>query len=166
MIIKQKLRYLWTNPYGLFGQFDLDRKKAKDSDYAYDPLSHVSSEGHCEQATNTDRCTGWTSGDRRRMALDFRERKALRLVFHDCIPYEDENGVVFGGCDGCLNFDENVEDNSGLQYTAAILVRKSFLCCWIKKNPIDNIKATNAQWDKVLINSGNDILGYAYFDTL
>ena len=28
------------------------------------------------------------------------ENKVLRLVFHDCIPYEDGTG----GCDGCLNW--------------------------------------------------------------
>ena len=28
------------------------------------------------------------------------ENKVLRLVFHDCVPYEDGTG----GCDGCLNW--------------------------------------------------------------
>ena len=50
--------------------------------------------------------------------ISFQERKAVRLAFHDCVPYKDGTG----GCDGCLNFDENFHDNHGLQTTAAMLV--------------------------------------------
>ena len=42
----------------------------------------------------------------------------FRLVFHDCIPYEDGSG----GCDGCLNFVEQAIDNNVLQHSVAILV--------------------------------------------
>ena len=31
--------------------------------------------------------------------------KLLRLAFHDCVSNIDENGVHFGGCDGCLNWE-------------------------------------------------------------
>ena len=30
--------------------------------------------------------------------------KLLRLSFHDCVPYLNENGDPEGGCDGCLNW--------------------------------------------------------------
>jgi len=30
--------------------------------------------------------------------------KLLRLAFHDCVPYVDEDGILHGGCDGCLNW--------------------------------------------------------------
>ena len=39
--------------------------------------------------------------------LQFSPEKVLRLVFHDCIPYKGEN-YLEGGCDGCLNLDENL----------------------------------------------------------
>ena len=42
-----------------------------------------------------------------------------RLAFHDCMPYEDGTG----GCDGCLDFNENEEDHNVLQPTVAILVQ-------------------------------------------
>ena len=41
-----------------------------------------------------------------------------RLAFHDCMPYEDGTG----GCDGCLDFNENEEDHNVLQPTVAIFV--------------------------------------------
>ena len=40
-----------------------------------------------------------------------------RLAFHDCAPYTDKTG----GCDGCLNLDENLHENNGLQYPVAVL---------------------------------------------
>ena len=52
-----------------------------------------------------------------RQDIAFNERKMLRLAFHDCVPYEDGTG----GCDGCLNLDENLEGNDGLQFTVAVL---------------------------------------------
>ena len=54
--------------------------------------------------------------------LAFNERKMLRLAFHDCVPFADNSG----GCNGCLNMDENIHDNNGLHYTLATLV--SLLC--------------------------------------
>ena len=47
----------------------------------------------------------------------FNEPKAVRLAFHDCMPYEDG-----GGCDGCLNFEANEDEHNVLQHTVAILV--------------------------------------------
>ena len=47
----------------------------------------------------------------------FNEPKAVRLAFHDCMPYEDG-----GGCDGCLNFETNEDEHNVLQHTVAILV--------------------------------------------
>ena len=47
----------------------------------------------------------------------FNEPKAVRLAFHDCMPYEDG-----GGCDGCLNFEANEDEHNVLQHSVAILV--------------------------------------------
>ena len=43
------------------------------------------------------------------------------MAFHDCVPYKGENGALTGGCDGCLNFDDNLSNNNGLQYPVAVL---------------------------------------------
>ena len=32
-------------------------------------------------------------------------RKLVRLAFHDCLKNKDEDGNRFGGCDGCLNWE-------------------------------------------------------------
>lgn len=62
--------------------------------------------------------------------IAFNERKMLRLAFHDCAPYADGSG----GCDGCLNLDENLEENNGLQYTVAVLEKmytdKDYMVPW------------------------------------
>ena len=63
----------------------------------------------CEQRTDDIACT---------------PRKLLRLAFHDCVPYLDDSGnIQGGGCDGCLNLDENLKNNNGLQYPVATLER-------------------------------------------
>ena len=55
--------------------------------------------------------------------LQFTEPKAIRLAFHDCIPYKNPNGgSPTGGCDGCINFDEDVVENNVLQPSVALLV--------------------------------------------
>ena len=55
--------------------------------------------------------------DTRKGSIMFNEPKAVRLAFHDCMPYEDG-----GGCDGCLNFEANEDEHNVLQHTVAILV--------------------------------------------
>ena len=69
--------------------------------------------------------------------------KLIRLAFHDCVRNIDENGTHFGGCDGCLNWDNMGKrlamsskrklptdgtydiptrgDNNGLQFTVKAL---------------------------------------------
>ena len=67
--------------------------------------------------------------------------KLLRLSFHDCVPYLNDNGDPEGGCDGCLNwanmgtawvgttglktpekwFDGGRGDNNGLQSVVAAM---------------------------------------------
>ena len=53
--------------------------------------------------------------------IAFSKPKAIRLAFHDCMPYEDGSG----GCDGCLSFEENGQEHNVLQHTVAILVSKA-----------------------------------------
>ena len=55
--------------------------------------------------------------DTRKGAIIFNKPKAVRLAFHDCMPYEDG-----GGCDGCLNFEANEDEHNVLQHSVAILV--------------------------------------------
>jgi hypothetical protein len=68
--------------------------------------------------------------------------KLLRLAFHDCVRNVDDNGLHFGGCDGCLNWEgmgfkmpealskrkkpfkytiPTHGDNNALQYTVKLL---------------------------------------------
>ena len=44
----------------------------------------------------------WTSNTDRKGTT---ENKVIRLVFHDCVPYDDGKGGSTGGCDGCLNWE-------------------------------------------------------------
>ena len=92
-----------------------DEKLAKE--YLYDPKGKLA-KADCDK-TKEANCGGWFDDDWRRSEdYAFTERKMLRLTFHDCVPYEDGTG----GCDGCLNFDANHDDNIGLQHSVAVLV--------------------------------------------
>ena len=94
-----------------------DEKLAKE--YLYDPDGKLA-KADCDKR-NEANCGGWFDDDWRRSEdYAFTERKMLRLTFHDCVPYEDGTG----GCDGCLNFDANHDDNIGLQHSVAVLVCK------------------------------------------
>ena len=91
-----------------------DEKLAKE--YLYDPDGKLA-KADCDKR-NEANCGGWFDDDWRRSEdYAFTERKMLRLTFHDCVPYEDGTG----GCDGCLNLDEDLEHNNGLQFTVAVL---------------------------------------------
>ena len=71
----------------------------------------------CDRKNDVQCKSSWMTGVR----LDdiaFTPSKAMRLIFHDCQPYVDGSG----GCDGCINFDENVAENDVLQHSVAILV--------------------------------------------
>merc|ERR1711971_723257 len=72
------------------------------------------------------------------------ENKLLRLVFHDCIPYEDGTG----GCDGCLNWTGMFD---GYEYKG-----KKLLGSNVFKTPKYSMKpknATNNQFlDAVVVN--------------
>ena len=115
-IVKNKLLKLWKSSYNIINDFDFKNPQAPAShtDYVYDPDRRLSTVD-CD--LNESLCeTYW--GDKRRSNMAFTEPKAIRLAFHDCKPYTDGTG----GCDGCLNFQENIEDNNMLQPTIAILV--------------------------------------------
>ncbi len=116
-IIASKVRFLWVEYKTAFDSFDetTNPNSAVNSQFLYDP-DHRLSTPDCDHPEHF-RCYEWTTGETRRSDLSFRERKAIRLAFHDCVPYEDGSG----GCDGCLNLDENRHDNLGLEFTAAIL---------------------------------------------
>ena len=128
-IIRDKLLFLWENIVPTAMEFD-GRYNGSYKDYLYDPLQRTYTKkifvpGAAEFAFKEEV---------RMHAVGFTPSKALRLAFHDCIPYEDGSN----GCDGCLNLDEDFEDNAGLQMTVAILEKvfddkdfpKIWECLW------------------------------------
>ena len=144
-IIRDKLVLLWKKKSfyiekiidTVFKDKDGDLHEERNSkaepaytDYFYDPEVQLSYNLHGRRLSTVD-CkdkkedlcrTYWSS--KRMGDLAFTETKAIRLAFHDCIPYKNENGDgTHGGCDGCINFDENVVHNNVLQPSIALLVR-------------------------------------------
>ena len=85
------------------------------TNYLYDP-KHRLSTPDCD--LKKDLCKIWWQDGPRQRNMAFSEPKAIRLAFHDCMPYEDSEG----GCDGCLNFEVNEDEHNVLQPTVAILV--------------------------------------------
>ena len=115
-IIQEKLYRLWKTSWGTLQDFDFNNTDATDTDYMYDPNRRLSTLD-CE-IRGDDMCSqSWFSG-KRESNMAFKEPKAIRLAFHDCMPYTDGTG----GCDGCLNFKENDDTNNMLRPTVAILV--------------------------------------------
>ena len=129
-IIKDKLIKLWGSHMKytktLVGtHFKAEDEKlepyyedAYDEDWLYDPTKRLTTVD-CDDSESMCR-TYW--GDKRVSNLGFSPTKAIRLAFHDCVPYEDGTG----GCDGCLNLDDNLAHNNVLQPTVALLVRPFF----------------------------------------
>ena len=113
-IMQYKLRRFWSYPFQNTRRFDL-KYNAIYRKYVYDP-TNITIEPNCDFEAD-ENCQNWWGEFNRGRDIAFNERKMLRLAFHDCAPYEDGSG----GCDGCLNMDENLDDNNGLQYTVAVL---------------------------------------------
>ena len=95
-IIRDKLLFLWENDIATAMEFD-GRYNGSYKDYLYDP----------DQRTYTKKIFANGKADDqfkeniRLHAVGFTPSKALRLAFHDCIPYKDGSK----GCDGCLNWE-------------------------------------------------------------
>ena len=111
-IIRDKLLFIWENAKPITMEFD-GRYNGTFSDYLYDPGQRT----YTRKMFSPGKGLPQFSEPTRLHSVGFTPSKALRLAFHDCIPYE--NGDK--GCDGCLNLDENLEDNAGLQITVAVL---------------------------------------------
>ena len=112
LIIRNKIRTIWADPYKYYNELSPNEVyKVEEFDL----------ENICNNNYRWKECkyfvTGFNFGNVKKQ-LAFTPRKALRLAFHDCLKYKD-GGM---GCDGCMNFDENLDGNNGLQHTAAILV--------------------------------------------
>ena len=85
------------------------------TDYLYEPDRRLSKvDCNLEEMM----CRSSWSTNTRLDDISFTPSKAIRLAFHDCQPYVDGSG----GCDGCINFEENVHENDVLQHSVAILV--------------------------------------------
>ena len=117
-IIRLKLRTIWNDPIGTIRKFDPNHKDFDQEygKYLYDPNQDTTLPD-CKDP-NEALCKKWWGTTRREQDISFNERKMLRLAFHDCSPYENGGG----GCDGCLNLDQNLPDNDGLQFSVAVLV--------------------------------------------
>ena len=116
VIIRNKILYLWRTDVYMKNveNFDFKNPDATDTDYIYDPDRHLS-ELDCD--INKMMCrTGWAK-NARLDSIAFSPEKAIRLAFHDCQPYVDGSG----GCDGCINFEENVAENDVLQHSVGVL---------------------------------------------
>ena len=125
-IIKVKLITLWDSQYKYTTTLvdkhfeDKDSRLvetsvgAKNGEWLYDPTEKLTT---LDCSDVEDLCRTYWS-DKRTSNLAFSETKAIRLAFHDCVPYEDGTG----GCDGCINFDDNLIHNNVLQPSVALLV--------------------------------------------
>ena len=125
-IIKEKLIELWDNQYKYttslvdkhFENVDSRLKEylvgATNTEWLYDP-TEILTTLDCDDGEGMCR-TYWS--DKRTSNLAFSETKAIRLAFHDCVPYEGGTG----GCDGCINLDDNLIHNNVLQPSVALLV--------------------------------------------
>ena len=101
--------------YGLNKNDGKERNNQNYSKYVYDsdPVFNLN-KPNCDLAEK--KCNvSWIQERDEDIALT--PRKILRLAFHDCAPYQNGGG----GCDGCINFDVNIEENHGLQYAVAVL---------------------------------------------
>ena len=133
-IIRAKLVYLWDNPRVWINRFIdtriwpyVDEKtgtlaqsaqwqaKPEYTKYLYDPSRKLSTVDCANPYENLCR-SYW--GNSRIGQMEFTEAKMIRLAFHDCIPNKDGTG----GCDGCINFKDNLQHNNVLQPSVAMLV--------------------------------------------
>ena len=102
-IIKSKLLKLWKTPRKYVKQIDLGLNSNLAIKYVYDPKLKTVNPDY-EKCISKEACDEQFRNGKRLMSFEFTERKAVRLAFHDCLGYLDNPK---GGCDGCLNFDEN-----------------------------------------------------------
>ena len=117
--IRWKLRKIWENAVEVTQLFDpsYGNEIQKYKEFLYDPKGDTTINDCKPEKQKNSNCEAWWGEARRSKDIAFSERKMLRLAFHDCFLYE--NGT--GGCDGCLNLDENVGENDGLQFSVAVL---------------------------------------------
>ena len=99
----------------LYIDWEYEPSKKLYQDFLYDPNGNTTIRD-CKDPKES-KCKDWWGPQRRSQDIAFNERKMLRLAFHDCFLYEDGSG----GCDGCLNLDENLDGNDGLQFSVAVL---------------------------------------------
>ena len=102
--IRGKIEFLWEKPQNIENKFNAETGEF--GNYVYDPNGDTTRVPY-EKCVSKEKCDHIFSD--REQKFQFSPEKVLRLVFHDCIPYKGENGAVFGGCDGCINLDENLQ---------------------------------------------------------
>ena len=103
MSIEQVNRPYIQGPIFNFISNDVDpgNPDAKNKKYVYDPLWTTVTPDY-SNCINKSECEKFWK--KRKSMLKFNRPKAVRLAFHDCVGYKDDPK---GGCDGCLNLDNN-----------------------------------------------------------
>merc|ERR1719510_1991405 len=116
MIVKRKILKAWSKgeTTRLMTSFDVGNPDAKDRDYVYDPLLNTTTPPTWDMVEETMDEFSKEMLKSMPAKFSFSPKKMLRLAFHDCIPYMSGGE----GCDGCLNLDENLKGNFGLQHSA------------------------------------------------
>ena len=121
-IVKKTLLRAWDKNTKLYKDFDLSNPEATSTDYVYDPLLNTTRAPIWRMVAEGQELVEAAANIRSDFPskYSFTARKALRMAFHDCIPYANGDGVA-EGCDGCLNLNANLKGNFGLQHSAAVL---------------------------------------------
>jgi len=123
-VMRKKIDLLFDKPKKyVWGKFSLNSSATDYNKYVYDPTGQTlyPPRDRCIDPDPEGKCDHIFNSIEDKHQLDFSAEKVLRLAFHDCIPYITEEGVIEGGCDGCLNMDQDLKGNMGLQYTIATL---------------------------------------------
>ena len=99
-----KLQWVTKKAFTYAKDNDLGFEDAKNSKYIYDQNMTTVYPDY-DKCVSKEKCDAKFPMGKRLSLLKYSERKALRLIFHDCVGYENNPGET--GCDGCLNFDQN-----------------------------------------------------------
>ena len=109
-IIKEKIQATFLRKKLVTGKFSLKSGDPDYNKYVFDPelkTVKVPYEKCSEEAIANGKCDkAYSDMDEK---LQISPEKLLRLAFHDCIPYVNDDGSIEGGCDGCLNMEEDLK---------------------------------------------------------
>ena len=108
MIIRSKILHLWQKSKEFAKDFDFGTSEAKNTDYVHDPTKKLSTKDCGDKGL----CSVYWAEGLRLSGIAFTERKAIRLAFHDCVPYADGTG----GCNGCLDWNGMIKTEGNFNF--------------------------------------------------